>query len=153
MLVELALAVLPISMLAFGSVDLGRGYTLQTHLRNAARAAAGFVRSLPTQVAPTPDPSGAGTCANPNNAQYQAANEEGPTGSEVLPPGAVVTITDVTRGFTITGCGPDYASPPVVGPGDVLQVDVSAPFTLISPLIGAAVGSVTVHGTVQVVAQ
>lgn len=153
MLVELALALLPVSMLAFGTVDLGRAYSLETQLRNAAHAAAAYASAFPTQVAPTPDPSNAGTCADPNNIQYQAANENGPTGSSSLPAGAVMTVIDVTKGITITGCGPDAAVPPVVAAGDTLEVEVSAPFGLVTPLVSGAVGTVTVHGTVDVVAQ
>ena len=153
MLVELALALLPVSMIAFGTVDLGRAYALETQLRNAARAAAAYAAAFPTRVAPTPDTSGAGTCADPNNIQYQAANENGPTGSSSLPAGAVMTVIDVTRGTTITGCGPDAGSPPVVVAGDTLQVQVSAPFGLVTPLVAGAVGPVTVHGTIEVVAQ
>lgn len=152
-LVELALAIVPITMIAFGTVDLGRAYAFQVQLRNAARAAANYARAFPTQVAPTPDATGAGTCADPDNVTYQAANENAPTGSSALPSGAVLTVTDVTRGITISGCGPDAAVPPVVSPGDTLQVEVSAPFTLVSPLVASAVGPVTVHGTIEVVAQ
>lgn len=152
-LVELALALLPVSMIAFGTIDLGRAYALETQLRNAAHAAAAYASAFPTQVAPTPDQSGAGTCADPNNIQYQAANENGPTGSSSLPSGAVMTVIDVTRGTTITGCGPDASTPPVVAAGDTLKVEVSAPFGLVTPLVAGAVGTVTVHGTVDVVAQ
>ncbi|HET6811199.1 MAG TPA: TadE/TadG family type IV pilus assembly protein [Acidimicrobiales bacterium] len=152
-LVELALALLPVSMIAFGTIDLGRAYSLETQLRNAAHAAAAYASAFPTQVAPTPDQSGAGTCADPNNIQYQAANENGPTGSSSLPAGAVMTVIDVTRGTTITGCGPDASAPPVVAAGDTLKVEISAPFGLVTPLVAGAVGSVTVHGTVDVVAQ
>lgn len=152
-LVELALAIVPITMIAFGTVDLGRAYALQVHLKNAARAAANYARAFPTQVAATPDISGAGTCGNPNNLTYQAANENGPTGSSSLPTGTVLKVVDVTKGTTISGCGPDATTPPVVSPGDTLQIQMSAPFTLVSPLVATLVGSVTVHGTIEVVAQ
>ena len=152
-LVELALAILPISVLAFGTIDFGRAYAVETQLRNAARAAANYARSFPTQVSATPDASGAGTCADPNNIQYQAVAEPQPASSSTLPAGSVLSVVDVTTGATLTGCGPDAGSPPVVAPGDTLQVQVSAPFTLISPLIGSLLHNVTVHGTVQVVAQ
>ena len=153
-LVELALALLPVCMIGFGTVDLGRAYALETQLRNAARAAAVYAAAFPTQVAPTPDPNGADTCNDPNNIQYQAANENGPTGSSSLPTGAVMTVIDLTRGTTITGCGPDASTtPPVVVAGDTLKVEVSAPFGLVTPLVAGAVGTVTVHGTVEVVAQ
>jgi Flp pilus assembly protein TadG len=140
-------------MIAFGSIDLGRAYSLETQLRNAARAAANYARAFPTQVSPTPDQSGAGTCADPNNMQYQAANENGPTGSSSLPAGAVLTVVDVTRGTTISGCGPDASTAPVVGAGDVLRVEVSAPFGLVTPLVASIAGTLTVHGSIQVVAQ
>ena len=152
-LVELALALLPMCMIAFGTIDLGRAYSVETQLRNAARAAAVYAAAFPTQVAAAPDQSGAGSCADPNNIQYQAANENGPTGSSSLPPGTVMTVIDVTRGTTITGCGPDATSPPLVGPGDTLKIEVSAPFGLITPLVAGIVGTVTVHGTIEVVAQ
>lgn len=152
-LVELALAVLPISMIAFGAFDLGRAYSVETQLRNAARAAANYARSFPTQVAPTPDANGAGTCSDPNSIQYQAANEPQVAGSSSLPAGTTISVVDVTRGITITGCGPDSASTPVVGAGDTLQIVVSAPFHLVTPLVASAVGSVTVHGTIEVIAQ
>jgi Flp pilus assembly protein TadG len=151
-LVELALALLPMCMVVFGAVDVGRAFITLDQLRNAAQAGALFARSYPTLVNPD-----LAVCAEPGGTgsiQYQVANEfnqSGPSGSGSLPAGYTLTVVDETTGTTLSGCGPDQASPPTVPSGDAVMVQVSAPFQLVTPLIGGIVGHVTLHGTSQVV--
>jgi Flp pilus assembly protein TadG len=143
-LAELALALLPMCVITFGAIDVGRAFITLDQLRNAAQAGALFARSYPTQV--TPDSN---ICAGSSSIQYQVANEftqSGPSGSGTLPAGYTLTVTDVTTGTTLTGCATGTAKS-----GDTVLVEVSAPFQLVTPLIGAIVGNVTLHGTSQVV--
>lgn len=151
-LVELALALLPMCMIVFGAVDVGRAFITLDQLRNAAQAGALFARSYATQV--TPD---SGACAEPGGTgsiQYQVANEftkSGPSGSSSLPAGYTLTVVDETTGATLSGCGPDQSPAATAPSGHVILVEVSAPFQLVTPLIAGIVGNVTLHGTSQVV--
>jgi hypothetical protein len=151
-LAELALALLPMCVMTFGAIDVGRAFITLDQLRNAAQAGALFARSYPTQVSPD-----SGVCAEPGGTgsiQYQVANEfnqSGPSGSASLPAGYTLTVVDETTSTTLSGCGPDQLPAPVVRSGDVVLVEISAPFRLVTPLIGGIVGSVTLHGTSQVV--
>lgn len=146
---ELALALLPMCVIVFGAIDVGRAFITLDQLRNAAQAGALYARSNPTQVNPD-----AAVCSGAGSIQYQVANEftqSGPSGSGSLPSGYVVTVTDETTGATLTGCGPDTGTSTAAKSGDTVLVEVSAPFQLVTPLIGGIVGNVTLHGTSQVV--
>jgi hypothetical protein len=151
-LVELALALLPLCIVVFGAIDVGRAFITLDQLRNAAQAGSLFARSYPTLV--NPDSSVCDEPGGTGSIQYQVANEftrSGPSGSASLPPGYTLTVTDETTGTTLTGCGPDQSPAPMVISGDVLLVQVSAPFQLVTPLIGGIVGRVTLHGSSKVV--
>jgi Flp pilus assembly protein TadG len=154
-LVELALVLLPLCVFVFGAVDVGRAFIFLDQLKNSAQAGAFFARSNPGYVTNT------GNCADPNNIQYQVANELGvPTGNSTLPAGYGMTVIDETTAQQLTGCtelsptsscGAGRVSTTICS-GDTLQVQVTAPFHLITPLIGSIVGSnLTLHGTSQVV--
>lgn len=139
-------------VVVFGAIDVGRAFITLDQLRNAAQAGALFARSYPTQVNPD-----SGVCTEPGGTgsiQYQVANEftqNGPSGNGSLPAGYTLTVVDETTGATLSGCGPDQTPAATVPSGHVIMVEVSAPFQLVTPLIGAIVGNVTLHGTSQVV--
>jgi Flp pilus assembly protein TadG len=148
-LVELALALLPMCVVVFGAIDVGRAFITLDQLRNAAQAGALFARSYPAQVNPDPN-----ICAGAGSIQYQVVNEftqSGPSGSGSLPAGYTLSVTDETTGTTLTGCPAVGTSSTSVKSGDVVLVEVSAPFQLVTPLIGGIVGNITLHGTSQVV--
>lgn len=151
-LVELALALLPMCVVVFGAIDVGRAFITLDQLRNAAQSGALFARSYPTQVNPD-----LAVCAEPGGTgsiQYQVANEftqSGPSGNSSLPAGYTLSVVDETAGTTLSGCGPDLSPAATAPSGHVLLVEVSAPFQLVTPLIGGIVGNVTLHGTSQVV--
>ena len=142
-LVELALAVLPLALIVMGAIDLGRVFILSSQLRQAAEAGALYAQDYPTQVAPS---SSNAACDDPNNVTYQVASAQGYSSSSALP--SDETVTDETTKTAITGCQTG-----TVSPGDTVEVEVSEPFSLITPLISSITGPITVHATVQVVAQ
>ncbi len=146
-LVELALAVLPLALIVMGAIDLGRVFILSSQLRQAAEAGALYAQDYPTQVS-NPGGSTTSPCADPNNITYQVASAQGYTSSADLPSDETVTVTDETTGMAISGCQTG-----TVSPGDTVEVEVSEPFSLITPLISSITGPITVHATVQVVAQ
>ena len=171
-LIEFALVLLPLCTIIFGAIDLGRAYLQLDQLRNSAQAGAIFARQYPTQVSTSPDQDGDNTCQEPptgtGSIMYQTANEfsaGGPTGSSSLPSGYALQVKDMTTPTTLTGCGPDYTTPITVTSaqscpavrsantvcsGDYLQIQVTEPFHLMTPLIGGLVGSITLHGTAVV---
>ena len=165
-LVELALVLLPLCLVVFGAIDVGRAFITLDQLRNEAQAGAFFARGAPTAVSQ----DSSALCTDPNNIQYQVANEVnagGPAGSSSLPTGQTLTVKDLTTGATMSGCGPNSSwvldssatcpssrgsSSMVVCSGDTIQVSVSWPFHLVTPLIGQIVGNnVTLTGTSKVV--
>jgi len=146
-LVELALAVLPLTLVVMGAIDLGRVFILSSQLRQAAEAGALYAQDYPTQVSKSTTNS---NCNDPNNVTYQVASAQGYQSSSSLPSNETVTVTDVSTSpaETITGC-----QMKTVAAGDTVEVEVSAPFHLITPLISSITGPITLHATVEVVAQ
>jgi len=146
-LIELALVLLPVCLVVFGAVDLGRAYLDLTQLKNAARSGAFLAQSAPTSV------SSGTNCQDPQNIYYQVANELGQSTSPTLPAGTKLTVTDLTSTVTFTGCGPDTPGTEHYNSGQIIQVEVSRPFKLFTPLISSIVGPLTLTTRVQVVAQ
>jgi Flp pilus assembly protein TadG len=137
-LVEFALVLPCLAMIVFGAIDLGRVYRLQNQLKNASREGAAFAQFYPGQVATT------GSCADPNNVRFAAVQEEPAVGSKFT-----VTATNLTTNLSITGCNAT-----TVPPGTRVQVTVSAPFKVLTPLVSAVTGStITVKARTSVVVQ
>ena len=137
-LVELAIAIPFLALVAFGVLDLARAFRLQSQLRNAAREGAAFAQYEPTAV------SAGGGCDDPDNINWHATAEEASIGA-----GAVVTVTDVTTGTDVVGC---YSA--TVSPGRRVKVTVAKSFRVLTPMIGHIVGTdVTVRGSTEVVVQ
>ena len=150
-LAELALVLLPLCLVVFGAVDVGRAFIELDQLHNAAQAGALFARSYPADVV-----SGGKTsnCADPKNVDYQVANEQSPNGTSSLTSlGYTVSVYDMTTSTPIpNACGDDQTPATSVASGDTIEVTVSTPFHLVTPLIGSIVGNnITLHGTSEIV--
>jgi Flp pilus assembly protein TadG len=138
-LIEFALVLPLLAILVFGTIDIGRAYRLENRLKNAAREGGRLAQISPLNV----DNSG-GTCADPNNIDYAATHEEASAAS-----GYTVTVTRMDTNTVLTGC-----SSSTLPGGTHVKVRVSAPFKVVTPLVGALTGnSITVSGTQEVVVQ
>ncbi|MGZ4692803.1 MAG: TadE/TadG family type IV pilus assembly protein [Acidimicrobiales bacterium] len=132
-LMEFALLLPLLAILAFGVADLGRAYSLQNRVTNMAREGAFYAQFHPYDVA-----------GCPNGSTTDAARIEDPSLSSVT-----VTVTDATTGVAVpTSCG----AAPV--PGTRIRVRVTTTLKLITPMVGAVVGDpVTVGSSTEVVVQ
>jgi Flp pilus assembly protein TadG len=138
-LVEFALLVPFLALLVFGTIDLGRVFSQQNRLRNAAREGGLYAQYFPTQVTNT------GACTDPNNITYKALQEDSGAASNFS-----VSVTNADAGSGIAGC-----RTVTVSPGTHVKVTAArANFPILTPFIGAFIGnSVTLHGTAEVVVQ
>ncbi|MBV8386901.1 MAG: pilus assembly protein, partial [Acidimicrobiia bacterium] len=138
-LVEFALVLPFLAVLVFGTIDIGRAYQLENRLKNAAREGGRMAQVSPAQV----DNSGT-ACADPNNIVYAATHEEAAAAGNYT-----VTVTRLDTNAVLTGC-----STAALPGGTHVQVKVSAPFKVLTPLVGIVTGSsMTVSGTQEVVVQ
>ena len=154
-MVEFALVLPLLLLLALGVGDFGRVYQQQNSLTNAVREGAALGQNHPLSV------SGCRTddSLNGQDITTQVAHAGGlaldghgaPTGGWTL----TVTYTHATNApVAITGC----ASSGDVASGDTLTVTVTDKFGLITPFIGRAVGAdasdeLTISKSVNVVVQ
>ncbi len=111
-LVEFALVLPLLTLLAFGVVDLGRAYRLKVELTNSAREGGAYAQYFPKQV------DGTGSCADPDNVVYAAQRENNPTSASFA-----ITVVDAS-GNTITGCNTSVVT---LNPGDRVKVAAAAP--------------------------
>ena len=119
-------------------VDLGRVFTLENRLKNAAQAGAVYAQLFPNQVTNT------GACADPANITYKALQEDSGATS-----GFTVSVTNSDTNTAITGC-----QATTVSPGTHVKVTVQANFAVLTPFISNFIGNpVTVKGTSEVVVQ
>lgn len=143
LIVELAIVGVLLFLVVFGVIDLGRGYSLQNRLTNAAREGAAVAQFKPGNVNTG--------CSSGNNVVDRATNEDSGLGSA---PGFSVTVAKKS-GSTLTpytGCGTPSGA--TVSPGDSVVVTAKANFKVITPLIGALVGNtITVTRSTTVVVQ
>jgi Flp pilus assembly protein TadG len=143
LLVELAIVGIFLFFVVFGVIDLGRAYSLQNRLNNAAREGAAVAQFKPGNV-----DTG---CANGANVVDRATNEDSGLSST---PGFSVTVAKKV-GSTLTnftGCGTPSGA--TVSPGDTVVVTTHATFKVITPLIGALVGNnINVSRSTSVVVQ
>jgi Flp pilus assembly protein TadG len=137
-LVEFALVVPFMALIVFGTIDLGRVFTLQNRLKNAAQAGAVYGQLFPDQVTNT------GSCADPDNITYKALQEDSGATS-----GFTVSVTNSDTSSAITGC-----KATTVSPGTHVKVTVQANFAVLTPFMSNLIGSpVSVKGTSEVVVQ
>ena len=128
-LVEFALCLPVLAVLAFGVVDFGRAYSLTQQARASAREAAFYAASHPGQLHTV-----AGTaCADPANASWRGANAGSGTFTFTFSP-------DVQNPLTDCNGSPD-ALPAGLGAGQPLKVTATGHLTILTPLIGAIVGN------------
>jgi Flp pilus assembly protein TadG len=128
-LVELALCLPFLAIIAFGTIDLGRAYLTWVQVKNAAREGANYAQTHPYLQKPV-----GSDCPDPDNIQYRARLES---------TGATVAVSPNTPDGT--GCDLDSPSP---GAGTSVTVTVSRPFTIFTPLVSAVTGSITVRASV-----
>jgi len=140
-MVEFALCLPLLTLLVFGVVDLGRVYQLQVRLKNAARTGADFAQTDPLSQEPfNPD------CVDPNDIQFQVYAEAGTTAY-------TVTVTPTEPNGCGTGVilsGATAPGNPVIPPGCPIKVDVSSPFTPLTPILGRFIGNPTIHEAVTI---
>ena len=143
LIVELALVSVLLFLLVFGVIDLGRAYSLQNRLTNAAREGAAVAQFKPGNVNTG--------CATGDNIVDRATNED--SGLQSVPGFSVTVAKQVGSTLTpYTGCG--APSGVTVSPGDTLVVTTQANFNVITPVIGSLVGNtLTVTRSTTVVVQ
>lgn len=136
-LVEFAICLPVLAMLALGIVDLGRAYSLAERARSAAREAAFFAASHPGQLHNVANTA----CADPANATWRGANAGSGSFTFTFSPNLTNPLTD---------CNPS-PMPAGLGAGQPLRVTATTHLTLFTPLIGAITGNpVQVSATVCV---
>lgn len=138
-MVEFAIGFVFLGVVVFGTIDLGRAFFTWNQVKNAAREGAAYAERNPWAQAP----SGA-SCANPENIVYRAQTENGTQRTELI-------VTTTRDGTTYSGCQTPASF--TINPGDKIEVKVSTPFTPISPLGQAIIGTPTIHAEVEVVVQ
>jgi len=137
-LVEFALVLPLLAMIVLGTIDLGRVFTLQNRLKNAAQEAAAYAQVFPTQV------TNAGTCTDPDNIPYKALQED--SGAAY---GFTVSAWNMDANSAINGC---HAT--TVSPGTHVKVTVQATFAALTPFVSVLIGSpMNVSGSSEVVVQ
>lgn len=133
-LVEFAILLPFLSILVFGTVDLGRAFSLKTRVTNMAREGASYAQYYPGRV------DGCTTDSITSLAKLETSSVSN----------ATVSVRQVTGSTStpLTGCTSS------IPPGSRIRVTVSAPMTIITPLVSAVVGNpVTVSGYQEVVVQ
>lgn len=137
-LVEFALVMPFLAIIVFGTIDLGRVFTLQNRLKNAAQAGAVYAQVFPSQVTNT------GICGDPSNITYKALQEDSGATS-----GFTVSVTNTDTNSAVTGCNATS-----IPPGTHLKVTVQANFAVLTPFISNFIGNpASVKGTSEVVVQ
>lgn len=136
-LVEFALILPLLALVAFGTVDLGRAYMTVNQVKNAAREGAVYAQTRPARLAGT-------GCTTPDSTQWHVRNEAGSAGAdfavEVSTPTGTFTSSDI-------GCAP-FA--PAATSGQELTVTVSTPFSVLTPLVRGVTGNPTIRSSVTV---
>jgi len=136
-LVEFAVILPLLALVAFGTVDLGRAFMTVNQVKNAAREGAAYAQTHPARLAGT-------GCTTPDSTQWYARNEAGGAGSdftvEVSTPAGTFTSSD-------SGCAPFSAA---ATSGQDITVTVSKPFTVLTPLVRSVTGNTTIRSSVTV---
>lgn len=125
-LVEFALAMVFLPLLAFGIVDFARVYQLQSRLRNAAREGALFGQFYSTSVGPNTICTGSGSTQTIIGRATLADSTDGITSSNV-------TVYQNGTALAADSCASFTA-------GQQLSVTVTKNFTLLTPLVAVAAG-------------
>lgn len=141
-MVELALIILPVALLVFSAIDVGRMAHVQNRLANAAREGSAVAQMTPGWVAEG--------CHGDQNISAAIIRED-----PKLPGYDGFTIkVETADGTPITGCEDDPAGMLGIQPGDRIIVRVSARVNMTTPLTGAVLGDPkTLTRTIEVVVQ
>ena len=136
-LVEFAIVLPLLALVAFGTVDLGRAYRTLNQVKNAAREGAVYAQTHPTRLA------GEG-CTSPDSTQWHVRNEAGSAGAdfavEVTTPGGTFSSSDI-------GCAPFGAT---ATSGQNITVTVSTSLAVLTPLVRVLTGNPTIRSSVTV---
>lgn len=123
---ELALIAPVMVLLVMGVLDLGRAYQMDIRLENAAREGAAFAQLHPNDA----------FCESGSDIEARVVAEE--PGVSATPGFSVRVFGENSSGdmVEVTGCDGE-----VVVSGGRVSVDVSATYTIMTPLVASAVGS------------
>jgi Flp pilus assembly protein TadG len=138
-MIELAISLVFLGVVVFGTVDIGRAFMTWNQVKNAAREGAAYAERDPFAQAPS-----GSSCANPDNITYRARTENGTARPELV-------VTTRLNGTAYTGCKDSGTFP--VSSGDKVEVRVATPFNPISPLGKLLVGTPSISADVEVVVQ
>ena len=138
-IVEFAIVFVVLSTIVFGAIDLGRAFFTWNQVKNAAREGAVYAERDPWSQAPS-----GSSCADPNNIKYRAQHEDGSANT------SYVVVTKL-NGTAYSGCKADSTFN--IDSGDEITVQVTAPFTAISPLGNLIFGDPDIAASVDVVVQ
>jgi Flp pilus assembly protein TadG len=138
-MIELAISLVILGIVVFGTIDLGRAYVTWNQVKNAAREGGAYAERDPWSQA-----ASGSACANPDNIVYRAQTENGSQRPELV-------VTTSRNGTAYSGCKTPASFP--IASGDKIEVTVSTPFTPLSPLGAAIFGTPDIHAEVEVVVQ
>ena len=134
-LVEFAIVLPLLAILAFGTIDIGRAYMAWNQVKGAAREGAAYAQFHPDRATTGAD------CADPDNVAFRAEAES---------PGQVITVKTTNAVGTTLVCRGAL----VVLPGERVLVTVERSFDIITPIADRLFGDpVRIAATVDVVAQ
>lgn len=131
-LVEFALLLPFLTILVFGTVDVGRGYAQWNKVKNAAREGANYAQYFPSAQAP----AAGGSCGDPDNIAYRARAETGN--------GTDTTYQVLVNGVAASGCSTAATK------GTDVTVTVTRPLQLYTPFLAKFLGTVTTRASVTV---
>lgn len=125
-LVELAIVVVPLVMVIFSAIDLGRMARFQNRVTNAAREGAAIAQYHPGWVGP-----GSHSSCSTNRGRNVIDRATGQDPDLADQPGFDVTVQEVGGNPWPEGC--TVRPPAGVAPGDRVEVQVGARFTTTAP--------------------
>lgn len=138
-LVEFALLLPLLALVVFGTIDMGRAYSVQNRLKNASREGAAYAQVKPTRV----------NCTSGGDDWSIERRVTSEDGSLSTLPGFSIAVTQGSTNTPVTGC--QTASVPS---GAKVKVTVRADFDVITPFVGAFTGDpVHMNATTEVIAQ
>lgn len=126
-LVELAITLSLLILLGLGVTDLGRAYSLQTKLRNAAREGGGYAQYHPSQLDPTCDPKPGDNGDIISRARF--------ADSSLSLSASQVTVLHNGHPYVSTTCTE------IFNPGDTVTITVVSTFTPVTPIGTLFMGS------------
>lgn len=132
-LVEFALLLPFLALLVFGTVDVGRAYSLQNRLKNASREGAAYAQLNPSRV----------DCGTGESVKSRVQGEDA-----ALAPNVTITVLRANNS-TVPPC---TSSSVVVG--EKLRVRVATDFDVITPFVGIFTGDpINLKATTEVIVQ